>query len=108
MSINYSWSFPEVTVVYNQNDMINVVSVSYWKLTATDNGTTVSSYGSVGLGSPNPASFTPFESITQQQLQEWTEQALGSDFVTKTKEALEKQIREKQNPTQGNTQPPWV
>jgi hypothetical protein len=105
--MNYVWSFPEVTVVYSEDNLIDVISVSFWRLTATDGAYSSSAYGSIALGKPNPASFTPFQQVTPEQLQEWTETALGEETVTRTKVTLAQQIEQKKNPTSGNVPPPW-
>ena len=105
--MNYTWSFPEVTVVYSEDNLIDVISVSFWRLTAVDGSYSAMAYGSVALGKPNPASFTPFQQVTPEQLQEWTEAALGEEKVTSMKLSLAQQIEQQKNPTSGTVPPPW-
>ena len=106
--MNYTWGFPVLGVVYNEDNMQNVIQTVNWTLTATDGDYTASCYGSVGLPAPSPASFTPYDQVTEAQVQEWTEEALGAEQVASMKSGLAGQIEAQKNPTGGNLPPPWV
>jgi hypothetical protein len=107
MAINYTWDFPKLTVVYNKDTLVNVISVSHWKLTATEDDISFSSYGSVSLDAPNPASFTSYDEVNKGQIQQWTEQAIGDETLQYIKDALEKRINDAKVPKQSDMNPPW-
>lgn len=106
--MNYTWGFPVLGVVYNEDGMMNVIQTVNWTLTATDGDYTASCYGSVGLPAPSPASFTPYEDVTEAQVQAWTIEALGAEQVASMESGLAGQIEAQKNPTGGNLPPPWV
>ena len=78
----------------------------HWTASLEEDGETASSYGSVGLGDPDPASFTPFSELTKEEVLDWTFAALGVDQVVSIEEALHNQIQQKVNPTSA-TGVPW-
>ena len=108
MATTYTWGFPALGVVYDENGMMNVIQTVNWTLTATDGDYTASCYGSVGLAAPSPATFTPYEDVTEAQVQAWTEEALGAEQVASYEASLASQIEAQKNPTGGNLPPPWV
>lgn len=105
--MDYVWNFPEVKIVYSEDNLTDVISVSYWNLIAIDGAYRSMVYGSANLGKPNPAAFTPFQQVTQEQLQQWTEAALGAADVTRMKLNLAIDIERQKNPTSGIVPPPW-
>ena len=85
-----------------------LVTTAHWRVSAVDGDYSASCYGSVGLPSPSPASFTPYEDVTEAQVQAWTEEALGAEQVESYKTSLANQIAAQKNPTSGNLPPPWA
>ena len=57
------------------------------------------SYGSVGLGAPDPDNWTPFEDITQEQAIQWAKDALGPETVSGIESGLLEQEQRILNPT---------
>jgi hypothetical protein len=57
------------------------------------------SYGSVGLGEPDPDNYTPYDQITQEQAVQWVKDALGTETVTSIESGLAAQEEEILNPT---------
>ena len=108
MATTYTWGFPQLGVVYDEDGMMNVIQTVNWTLTATDGDYSAYCYGSVGLSAPSPATFTPYEDVTEAQVQAWTEEALGAEQVDAYKTNLANQIEAQKNPTGGNLPPPWV
>ena len=107
MAIEYRWEFPTLGVTYNEGTLTDVVSTSYYNLIAEEDGVSVYVSGSINLSAPNPASFTPYDQVTPEQVQAWTEQALGQVKVQIYKEKLAVQLQQKKNPTSGPMTPPW-
>jgi hypothetical protein len=54
MAIEYKWQFPSLEVTFAVGELQNVVSTVHWRLTATDDQYSASSYGSVGVSTPTP------------------------------------------------------
>ena len=107
MAIQYSWVFPKLGVTYNEGMLTNVISTSYFYLIAKEDDVQVSWTGSINLSAPNPAAFTPYDQVTPEQVQAWTEQALGEAQVEHMKVKLAVQLQQKKNPTSGPMTPPW-
>jgi hypothetical protein len=105
--IQYSWVFPKLGVTYNEGSLANVVSTSYFYLIAEEDGIRVSWPGSTNLYAPNPASFTPYDQVTQEQVIAWTEQALGEAQVERMKAKLATQLEAEKAPKKGDLNPPW-
>ena len=107
MAIEYRWKFPTLGVTYSEGALANVISTSYYNLIAEEDGLSVYMPGSINLSAPNPAAFTPYDQVTPEQVQAWTEQALGQVKVQIYKEKLAVQLQQKKNPTSGPMPPPW-
>jgi len=103
----YTWSYPALGVVYNEDTLTDVVQTINWVLTATDGEYSASCYGSITLGAPNPEDFTPYSELTQEQVTAWTIEVLGEEQVQSYQESLAGQIEAQKNPTSGNMAPPW-
>ena len=76
-----------------------------WTLTAerTVSGETLTagSYGSVGLGAPDPNNFIDYDNLTPQIVEGWTIDALGEDQVVSMKAGLTSQLNVRETPTEG-------
>jgi hypothetical protein len=77
----------------------------HWTASLEEDGETAGAYGSIGLGDPDPASFTPFSELTKEEVLDWTFAALGVDQVVSIEEALYNQIQQKVNPTSASGTP---
>jgi hypothetical protein len=77
----------------------------HWTATAVDGEHIANAYGSVGLQRGD--SFTPFTSVTKEQLISWAKSALGDKAVTACETALIAQIAAAKNPVK-LTGLPWA
>lgn len=71
----------------------------HWTVNLEDQGESAGAYGSIGLGDPDPGTYTPFDQITKDQAIGWVKDALGAEQVSSIEAALEQQIQQKLNPT---------
>lgn len=78
----------------------------HYTVNLEQDGETAGAYGSVGLGDPDPDSFTPFSELTKEEVLNWVFEALGPDQVVSIQEALYQQIQQKLHPTTA-TGTPW-
>lgn len=106
--MNYKWNFPVLGVIYAQDGLTNVIETVNWTLAASDGKYAASCYGSVNLDAPSPASFTPYENVTQDQVMEWTLEKLGDAQIASFKDSLTSQIQAQKKPPGGNLPPPWA
>jgi len=82
------------------------VYIVHWTATLEEGGQTAGAYGSVGLGDPDPDSFTPYSELTKEEVVNWVLATLGVDQVVSIEESLNNQIQEKLNPT-SSAGVPW-
>ena len=71
----------------------------HWTASLEESGEVASTYGSIGLGDPDPGSFTPYNQLTKSQVLGWLMAALGVDTIVTIEESLNNQIQQKLNPT---------
>ena len=64
-------------------------------------------YGTVGLGAPDPGSYTPYTTITDAQSIEWAKTALGEEQKTSIESGLVSQLTQLVTPTHA-TGTPWA
>ena len=88
------------------------VTTIHWTATLTETVASevtpkvASSYGSVGLGAPDPNSYTPYSTITAAQSIAWAKAALGEEEVSSIESGLVSQLTELVTPKHA-TGTPW-
>lgn len=107
MSLVYTWQFPELDVIYDEDGMHDVVNIINWVLIAQDDQYSASAYGTVKVGKPDPQAFIPYQQLTEPEVQAWTEQAMGQVELDNLKIALAQQIEAQKAPKGGPLPPPW-
>jgi hypothetical protein len=109
MTIQYAWQFPALDVTYSDGELQNVVTAVHWRLTATEDQHSASTYGSVGVGTPTPEAFVSYEDLTEEEVISWVTTALGGeDSVQAMKDGLASQIETQKAPKTGTMTPPWT
>jgi hypothetical protein len=103
--INYTWTFPAFDCIIDEDGLQTVVTTVHWTLTGTDeDNTSATVYGSQAVGQPNPESFTPFTSISKEQVIGWMESSMDVDAL---KTNLATQINLIKNPVTEILPAPW-
>jgi hypothetical protein len=103
--IVYTWSFPQFEVAPSEDGLTNVVSVIHWRLDALDGIYSAGAYGTVALGAPDPAAFTPYDQITEQ----WAIDAVSANIeLAQVEAALAGEINKKKNPPTVPMAPPFA
>lgn len=107
--IVYNWNFHPLEVVYNEDTLTNVVNVVHWQYVAKHVPTDVmiQNIGTVGLETPAPETFIPFESLTKETVTEWVETKLGQEMIANMQTSLSASLNDKLNPTRGPVNAPW-
>ena len=81
-----TWTIEKLVCKPSENGLNNVVCHVYWKYTksTTVNGETYLKYnnGILTIPSPDPQSFTSYESLTKTQVVGWVQTTLGQEYIT--------------------------
>lgn len=93
MALTYTW---EITGMKLQSDaeVTNAVVQTYWKCTGTDadgNSGTFNGATPFSLATIDPATFTPYDQLTQEQVLGWIE-AAAATYMDHITAQIEKQI----------------
>jgi len=83
------------------------VTTLHWTVSLVDDaGHTAGAYGSIGLPTPDPDAFIPFDQLTETDvINTWLLPLLGDEQVAAYAAALEAQIAEQITPTRGSGLP---
>jgi len=104
MAVTMTWNVLTMDVVKSQDGLTDVVSNVHWECKAVDeNGVSVRSIGVETLPAPDVNDFTEFESLTKDQVIEWTKSVKFGDGEDQMTEAefntnLENSVAQKANP----------
>ena len=82
-----SWTISENLRTISSGDVSNIVKEATYRYTAT-NGTASAYYEKVAEFEYNAETFTPFASLTEDQVIGWVKGQLGSTFVTQIEEKV--------------------
>jgi len=102
--MKFTWTFPQFIVNPEEGPLQNVVVGINWVCTGTDGSATSSASGTVKLGSPNPAQFTPYADITQEMAYQWV---AGGISMSGVEAQIAKQIVALSKPTIQPQNPPF-
>jgi len=102
--MKFTWTFPQFIVNPEEGPLQNVVVGINWVCTGTDGSATSSASGTVKLGSPNPAQFTPYADITQEMAYQWV---AGGISMSGVEAQIAKQIAALSKPTIQPQNPPF-
>lgn len=107
MPISYAWEFNPLDVRLSENGLTNVVYSVNWRLTGTDGDYTATVYGAVTVPAPDPANFTPYDQLSEAQVQGWVTGILGAEQVAVYESSVAEQIAVQKNPVEASLPPPW-
>jgi hypothetical protein len=92
MATTYQWNVVQMDRLTSDGFVVTV----HYTVNAVDGEFTASTYGTVGY-TQEDKSYTPFASLTKEQVIGWVKDSLGQDAV---EESLAAQIDAKKNPVQ--------
>lgn len=104
--ITYTWTLGPLSVKLAYDGFTNVVDLVNWSLTGAEDTYSANVYGDVNVPAPEGA-FTPYDDLTEEQVQGWVESALGAEQVASYKNALAEQIELQKNPINAMLPSPW-
>lgn len=96
----HTWTVSAMDYTVSQDGHTNVVNTVHWRVSKEDGDNSGSSYGTVGLEAPGE-SFVEWDDITETTAVGWAKAALGDEQVAATEAAIDAQIAEQANPTNG-------
>lgn len=110
--IVYNWNFSPLEIVYNKDELIDVIDLVHWQYSATYNpgesdSISRQNMGTVSLETPHSASFIPFAEVTKDMVTEWVVNSLGINTITDIQNSLSSSIAYELHPTKGLVAPPW-
>jgi hypothetical protein len=110
MTIAYTWTISSLDVAPSDDGMIDVIKVAHWRYRATDSTDGISSevYGAQGFATPDPASYTPFDSVTEAQVVGWIEDSIGEEGMASMDASLVVSIENIRNPPIVTLPVPWA
>ena len=107
--MKYKWTISSVDVAPKNGELTKVIKTAHWRLTGTDDdGLTAEIYGAQGFAEPDPASYTPYEAVTESDVISWIQDSMGEDEVENRYNGLDRAIDELRNPKIVSGPPPWV
>lgn len=114
MANTYSWTFPTLQTYANQDGFENVIYVVHWYL----NGVCPPESGSYNVqlfGAQEIAPFVsgsrpfiPYEQITEAEITEWLEEAMGPEKLSELRGRIDQQLHDLINPPVLYLPPPWL
>lgn len=108
MATTYKFSFPALDCYPEKDGEQDCVFTIHWVYTATDGEHVGSVYGTVGVTYEAGEPFTPFNQLTEAQVQGWVEDALGEEQLAAMKANVDGQIEDQKNPKTVTLTPPWM
>jgi hypothetical protein len=102
--MKFAWAFPQFVVNPSLDGLTNVVTAINWVCTGTDGNVTSSASGTVNLGTPNPAQFTPYSDITQEMAYAWVSESISMPGV---ESGIAAQIEHLSQPLTQTQNPPF-
>ena len=95
--ITYQWTISALDCAVSKDGLTNVVETIHWRYRGTnENDTTAETYGAQAVGDPNPESFTPFDELTKEIVEQWLEEIIDMEEIQSN---IDNQINELENPT---------
>ena len=108
MAIEYKFTFPALDCYPEVDGEKDCVFTIHYRLDGTDGDYSAGVYGTVGVTYEAGEPYTPFNELTEAQVQGWTEDALGEEAVAAMYANIEGQIEDQKNPKVVSLTPPWV
>lgn len=109
MSNTYNWIITRLDCYPNQDGYENVVFTIYWSRQVKDTNTrSVSISGAMGISFNKDNNFTPYSSLTFDQIIQWVEASMGQEGVSALDAALDIELQNQINPPIITLPLPWI
>ena len=106
----YTWTISALDCIPDVNGKLNYVVVSHWRCEGTDgNGHTGQSYATVSFPvNPDKTDYINFVNLTEAEVIQWTQDALGAEQVAAIYDSIDQQIENQINPPIITPPLPWA
>lgn len=108
MANTYKWVISQLDLYPQHEGHSNVVFTIHWRRQATDGQFTADVYGSQAVTLDPDAPFTPYDQLTQAQVETWLESSMTVEQLAAMNDALDGQIESLRNPPVVNLTLPWA
>lgn len=108
MPNTHSWVISQLECYPEHEGKTDVVFTIHWRRQATDGTHMADVYGTQGVTLDPNAPFTPYDQLTQAQVEGWLVDAMGADKVAELDANLDKQIEALINPPVVRPPLPWA
>jgi hypothetical protein len=107
MAITYTWSFPQLDIIYSEGEYSNVVNAVHWIYQAQDGNYYESMCGCAPLLPPS-GQFIDYNDLTPEIVTGWVTEKLGQEEVDRMSADLATRIEAAKAPKGGAVPPPWA
>ena len=107
MAITNTWGVVQMDAYPELDGETDVVFTVHWTLTGTDGTYAGSVYGSSGVSVDPDAPFIPYDQLTEAQVIDWVQEALGEEQVASYEANVAQQIADQKDPPVVTPPLPW-
>ena len=107
MAITNTWAVVQMDAYPEYDGEADVVFTVHWTLTGSEGAYSGYIYGTVGVDLSEGSSFTPYASLTEEQVVGWVKAALGEEQVAAYEASVAQQIADAKNPPVVSPALPW-
>lgn len=109
MSNTYTWTISALDCIPQVGSLTDYVCVSHWSCSGTDGTYTGQCYAAVSFPvNPDKPDYTPYADLTEAEVIQWTQDALGEEQVAAIYDSIDKQIENQVHPAIISPALPWA
>ena len=101
----FNWVISQLDSIPSLDGMDKVISVIHWRAKKKHEEFTADTYGALSVDAPHEASFTPYDEVTKEMVEEWLEAGLDTESIEAN---LDAQIENFLNPPIVAYPLPWT
>ena len=108
MSNTYNWTINALDCIPQVGDLKDYCVVSHWTCTGTDGTFSGQVYSTVSFAvNPDKPDYVPYADLTEAEVIQWTQDALGAEQVAAVYTSIDTQIENQVNPPLVTPPLPW-
>ena len=77
----FNWVISQLDSIPSLDGMNKVISVIHYRAQKQHEDFIADTYGSLGVDAPHEASFTPYDEVTKEMVEEWLEAGLDTEAI---------------------------
>ena len=109
MSITYNWQISALDVIPQVGDLKDYCVVAHWTCQGTDGTYTGQVYTTQSFTvNPDKPDYTPYADLTEAEVIQWTQDALGAEQVAAVYTSIDTQIQNQIDPPIVTPPLPWA